>query len=68
MLARRLGKDRSLLAGRTDLTAPYIRQVVRWGLVNMPRLTRVELPEAELDAVVAYLTRERGAPPPGDKP
>lgn len=62
ILERRLGKERSLLAERSDLTAPYIRLVVRRGLVNMPRLTRVELPESELDAVVAYLTRPRQGP------
>jgi mono/diheme cytochrome c family protein len=59
ILARRLGKEHSLLAARSDLSDPYIRRVVRWGLNNMPRLTRVELPEGELDDVVAYLTRER---------
>ena len=68
MLERRLGKERSLLAERSDLTAPYVRQVVRWGLVNMPRLTRVELPDSELEAVIAYLTRQRPALPPGGKP
>jgi mono/diheme cytochrome c family protein len=57
VLARRLGKERSLLAERRDLTVPYIRQVVRWGLVNMPRLTRVEMPDGDLDAIAAWLTR-----------
>jgi len=56
ILARRLGKGESLLEQRTNLQADYIRHVVRWGLVNMPRMSRVELPEADLDAVVAYLT------------
>lgn len=59
VLARRLGADKALLEKRTDLTGPYIRQVVRWGLMNMPRLSRVELPDADMDALVAYLT------PPG---
>ena len=57
VLARRLGAERSLLEKRDDLTAPYIRVVVRQGLVNMPRISRVELPDADLDAVIAYLTR-----------
>jgi mono/diheme cytochrome c family protein len=56
MLARRLGKDSSLLTGRRDLTADYIRQVVRHGLMSMPRLNRVELPDSELEAITAYLT------------
>lgn len=60
VLGRRLGADRALLAARTDLTAPYVRQVVRAGLVNMPRLTRVELPDADLDVLAAWLARPRG--------
>jgi mono/diheme cytochrome c family protein len=54
-LARRLGKERSLLEGRTDLQPEYVRYVVRWGLVNMPRISRVELSDAELDAVIGHL-------------
>lgn len=60
VLGRRLGPERALLAARTDLAAPYVRQVVRAGLVNMPRLTRVELPDADLDALAAWLARPRG--------
>lgn len=59
VLGRRLGVDRALLAARTDLTVLYVRQVVRAGLVNMPRLTRVELPDADLDALAAWLARPR---------
>ena len=65
VLARRLGAERSLLESRTDLTPDYIRQVVRGGLINMPRISRVELPDADLEAVTAWLTRPRagGAAP-----
>lgn len=56
VLARRLGADKALIERRTDLAAPYIRLVVRQGLLNMPRLSRVELPDAELEAVIAYLS------------
>lgn len=59
ILQRRLGPQRALLGERTDLTPEYIRYVVRWGLVNMPRLTRVELPDAELEAISAWLRRPR---------
>jgi hypothetical protein len=62
VLARRLGAERSLLAQRTDLTAAYIRQVVRWGLVNMPRISRVEVPDPDLDRVIAYLTAPKAPP------
>jgi mono/diheme cytochrome c family protein len=61
MLARRLGAERALLAERADLVAPYVRTVVRHGLAGMPPLTRVELPDTELDAIAAYLTRPRPA-------
>jgi mono/diheme cytochrome c family protein len=57
MLERRLGKDKSLLESRTDLLAPYIRLIARHGLNGMPRFTRVELPDADLEAIAAYLTR-----------
>lgn len=59
MLGRRLGKERALLAGRTDLAADYVRQVVRHGLLGMPPFTRVDLTDAELAQVVAFLTRPR---------
>ena len=59
ILERRLGPQRALLAERTDLTPEYIRAVVRQGLVNMPRLTRVELPDSELEAIAAWLRRPR---------
>jgi len=64
ILARRLGADSSLLEKRTDLRPEYIRYVVRWGLVNMPRISRVELPNADMDALVAYLTSPKAAARP----
>ncbi|MCC7410587.1 MAG: cytochrome c [Gammaproteobacteria bacterium] len=65
MLGRRLGKERALLAERTDLAADYVRQVVRQGLLGMPPFTRVDLSDAELAHVVAYLTRPRLPAPQG---
>ncbi len=62
VLARRLGKEKSLLEQRTDLQPAYIRVVVRQGLVNMPRLSRVEMPDPDLDAVIAYLTATNPLP------
>ena len=59
MLGRRLGKERALLAERTDLAADYVRHVVRHGLLGMPPFTRVDLTDAELGQVVAFLTRPR---------
>lgn len=62
MLERRLGKAQSLLESRTDLQLPYIRLIARHGLNGMPRFTRVELPDADLEAIAAYLTRSGPRP------
>jgi mono/diheme cytochrome c family protein len=64
ILARRLGAERSLLEKRSDLDPDYIRTVVRWGLVNMPRISRVEVPEPDMDALVAYLTAPKAPQAP----
>lgn len=64
ILARRLGKEKSLLEQRTDLQPVYIRQIVRLGLVNMPRISRVEIPDPDLDAVIAYLVSPKTVPKP----
>ena len=47
--------DKGLLANRTDLTADYVKSVVRMGKGAMPAQTRVDVTEAELDAVSRYL-------------
>ena len=57
MLARRLGKDRSLLEERTDLSADYIKKITRVGINGMPPHNRIELPDSELDSIAIYLTR-----------
>jgi mono/diheme cytochrome c family protein len=67
MLGRRLGKDKGLLAARTDLSAEYIKKITRVGINSMPPHTRIEVPDSELDLIAAYLTRpasERGASEP----
>jgi mono/diheme cytochrome c family protein len=65
MLGRRLGPERALLAQRSDLSADYVRQVVRHGLLSMPPFTRVDLSDAELAQLSAYLTRPQ---PPAAAP
>jgi len=67
MLGRRLGKDKALLAARTDLSAEYVKKITRVGINSMPPHTRIEVPDSELDLIAAYLTRpesERGASEP----
>ncbi len=60
MLGRRLGAANALLAERTNLDATYVKHVVRNGIVSMPRITRAEVSDAELQAIATYLTRKRG--------
>ena len=61
MLGRRLGKDRALLASRTDLSAEYIKKITRVGINSMPPHTRIEGPDSELDLITLYLTRPDSA-------
>lgn len=58
-LQRRLGADHGLLEKRTDLVAPFVKNVVRNGLGSMPAYRRTELTDADVDAIAAYLTRPR---------
>ncbi len=62
MLERRLGKDRALLADRTDLKGAYVQVVVRRGLKSMPAISRVEVTDAELARIAAFLSRAPGKP------
>jgi len=55
MLGRRLGPEKALLLARKDLQPVYVTTVVRRGLASMPWFTRVELTDAELASVTAYL-------------
>ncbi len=47
--------DKGLLANRTDLTADYVHSVVRMGKGAMPVQTKVDVTDAELDAIAKYL-------------
>ncbi len=49
------------LEKRTDLSADYIEAVVRDGLRSMPFFRPTEVSNDDLEALVAYLTRDRGA-------
>lgn len=51
------GRAPAVLTERTDLTAGFIRLVVRQGLFGMPITRKTEISDAELEDVVAYLTR-----------
>jgi len=53
------GKLPAVLEQRTDLTSAQIKTVVRGGLYGMPITRKTEVSDAELEDVVAYLTRNR---------
>lgn len=57
MLERRLGKGNGVLATRTDLPGGYVEAVVRQGIGSMPAITRVEVTDAQLAAIIRHLTR-----------
>jgi mono/diheme cytochrome c family protein len=47
--------ESAMLANRKDLTIAYVKTVVRQGKMAMPRLSRAEVTDAELDAIARYL-------------
>jgi len=47
--------EMGLLTNRDDLTADYVKSVARMGKAAMPRQTRVDVTDAELDKIAAYL-------------
>lgn len=51
--------ENGLLANRKDLTPDYVKTVVRMGKNAMPPQTKVDITEAELDAVAAYLGKAK---------
>jgi mono/diheme cytochrome c family protein len=57
MLERRLGQQQSVLEERSGLAADYVRAVVRNGIGSMPRFSRGELTDDELQQVIGYLER-----------
>ncbi len=52
------GKEPALLSERRDLAPDYVREIVRHGLSVMPPFRKTELSNTDLDALIAYLTRE----------
>ena len=53
------GKVPAPLADRTDLTPGSIRFFVRSGVSIMPFFRKTEVGDADLEALIAYLTRPR---------
>lgn len=59
ILARRVDPARAMLEDRRDLTHDYIVAAARGGIGNMPRISRGEVSDPELETIAAYLTRSR---------
>jgi (+)-pinoresinol hydroxylase len=55
--AKYKGAEPALLADRRDLTPELIKMYVRNGISIMPIFRKTEISDADLDAIVAYLTR-----------
>lgn len=62
MLLSELGREHPALVENPDLDADYIRSVVRAGLIEMPPFRMTEVPDAELDAIIAHIEAGRRAP------
>jgi (+)-pinoresinol hydroxylase len=54
-LAIRLGEDKSVLTQRDDLSADYIKIIVRQGFMLMPPFRPTEISDSEMDALAEYL-------------
>ncbi|GLT01627.1 hypothetical protein GCM10007897_30210 [Sphingobium jiangsuense] len=57
VLARRVEKGQEWLEKRTDLQADFVKTAARAGIGNMPRITRSDVSDAQLDAIAAYLEK-----------
>jgi (+)-pinoresinol hydroxylase len=56
-LARKYGDTQpAALEQRTDLTPALLRTIVRHGIKSMPASRKTEISDADLEALVAYLT------------
>jgi mono/diheme cytochrome c family protein len=53
------GKEPGPLVERTDLAPDFIKYSVRHGVSVMPMFRKTELSDADLDAIVAYLTHKQ---------
>jgi mono/diheme cytochrome c family protein len=60
ILARRPNDaSKGFLEDRKDLSAAFVRTVVRSGIANMPRMSRGEVSDPELALIAGYLSQGR---------
>lgn len=60
LLGRRVDPAEAMLEQRDNLTAEYIVAAARQGIGNMPRISKAEVSDEQMDTIVAYLL-ETGA-------
>ena len=60
--AKYRGKIPAPLEQRTDLTAAYVKYIVRHGVSVMPPFRKTELSDADLNSIATYLGRQQTAP------
>ena len=54
------GETPALLEERTDLTADFVKSMVRTGVYTMPPFRKTEISEDDLSALAAYLSKTQG--------
>jgi len=59
ILTDRLGAKAALIDRRNTLDADTIRFVVRHGMGAMPAMSKLEVSDAALDGIIAYLAKAR---------
>lgn len=59
VLADRLSAERAMIHRSNDLEADAIRAIVRHGMGAMPAMSKLEVSDAELDTIIAYLGEAR---------
>jgi len=57
ILARRMDPAVSMLEARRDMPAEFVTQAARAGIGNMPRISRGEVSDAQLQVIAKYLAR-----------
>lgn len=58
----------SALEQRRDMQPAFIRQIVRTGVNMMPSLRKTEVSDAQLEALIEYLTQNNEKPPANARP
>jgi mono/diheme cytochrome c family protein len=57
ILARRVDPAVAMLEARPDLQAEFVIQAARAGIGNMPRISRGEVSDAQLQTIARYLAK-----------